>query len=156
MSVENRDRNAQKQRKELKIINVMSYIITQVSALPQVSRNTWVCLFLNVTADNKVQTAQKWTFIFLQSSTFYPILFFFFFYPVCTFQLNLLTVSSRALLSLRAEEMKVDERNVKDLLYGAHPGALIQLTEVEIINGGKWSTHTSQQAFTLKWNLIHS
>lgn len=69
--------------------------------------------------------------------------FFFFFNLVCTFQFNLLTVSSMALLSLRAEEMKVGDGNVKDLQFGAHPGALIQLTEVEIINGGKWSTHTS-------------
>lgn len=48
-----------------------------------------------------------------------------------------------ALLSLRAEETKVGDSNVKDLPFGAHPGALIQLAEVEIINGGKWSTHTS-------------
>lgn len=75
------------------------------------------------------------------------LLFFFFF---CMFQFNVLTVSSLALLSGRAEEKKVGVRNVKDLLFGAHPGALIQLTEVEIIIGGKWSTHTSQRAFTLK------
>lgn len=136
----------------------MSYVISQVSALPQVSRNTWVCLFLNVTADDKVQTAQKGTFFFfLQSSTFYPmlcLLFLFFFSFFCTFQFNLLTVSSLALLSVRAEEKKVGVRNVKDLLFGAHPGASIQLTEVEIIIGGKRSTHTSHQAFTLKLNCV--
>lgn len=48
-----------KHRKELKNINVILYVITQVSALPQVSKNRRVCLFLNVTVENKEQEAQK-------------------------------------------------------------------------------------------------
>lgn len=71
--------------KRWKIINVMSYVISQVSALPQVSRNTWVCLFLNVTADDKVQTAQKGTFFFFAEFNFLPdalLTFFFFFLHV--------------------------------------------------------------------------
>lgn len=138
--------------KRWEIINVMSYVISQVSALPQVSRNTWVCLFLNVTADDKVQTAQKGNFFFAEFNFLPDALLTFFF--LCTFQFNLLAVSSLALLSVRAEEKKVGVRNVKDLLFGAHPGALIQLTEVEIFIGGKWSTHTSHQAFTLKLNCV--
>lgn len=48
-----------KHRKELKNINVILYVITQVSALPQVSKNRRLCLFLNVTAESKEQEAQK-------------------------------------------------------------------------------------------------
>lgn len=70
------------------------------------------------------------------------------------FQFNLLTVSSKSLLLLTAEETKVGERNVKDLLFGAHPKALIQWAEVEIIIGGKWSTHTAHQVFYPLLSLI--
>lgn len=61
MSVEKKTKTHKsgKHRKELKNINVILYVITQVSALPQVSKNRRVCLFLNVTAENKEQEAQK-------------------------------------------------------------------------------------------------
>lgn len=128
----------------------MSYVISQVSALPQVSRNTWVCLFSNVTADNKVQTAQKGAFFFSAEFNILPDapLRFFFLFAVS------IQPSHSFIHGPVVEEKKVGVRNVKDLRFGAHPGALIQLTEMEIIIGAKRSTHTSHQVFTLKLKCV--
>lgn len=76
-------------------------------------------LVLNVTLQTTVRQSvesRELNFFFLRRiSTFTwcsAYFSFLFFHPVCMFQCNLLTVSSKSLLFLTAEQMKVGERKV--------------------------------------------